>query len=175
MPFRFEKLENQTLPVATYSLGDDDRRHKFLKKLSKDCQKGDVVVYIVKKEDKPIGLIGLGAARVGDIPCVQIEYIIVGKEHRGIKYEELGGLKISAYLMIFCLNAAIKVKAIIGARWLILTPDNEELERFYKKEFDFTVHDKIMYLKIPNKTTQKAMDDVRNGKNTESTTIEQIK
>ena len=30
-------------------------------------------------------------------------------------------------------------------------------------------------LKIPNKTTQKAMDDVRNGKNTESTTIEQIK
>ena len=48
-------------------------------------------------------------------------------------------------------------------------------ERFYKKEFDFTVHDKIMYLKIPNKTTQKAMDDVRNGKNTESTTIEQIK
>ena len=51
MPFRFEKLENQTLPVATYSLGDDDRRHKFLKKLSKDCQKGDVVVYIVKKEE----------------------------------------------------------------------------------------------------------------------------
>jgi len=94
-------------------------------------------------------LVGLGAARVGDIPCVQIEYIIVDKEHRGVKYEELSGLKISAYLMTFCLNAAIKVKSIIGARWLTLTPDNEELEQFYKKEFDFTVHDKIMYLKIP--------------------------
>jgi hypothetical protein len=44
--------------------------------------------------------------------------------------------------MTFCLNAAIKVKSIVGVRWLILTPDNEELERFYKKEFDFTVHDK---------------------------------
>jgi hypothetical protein len=79
----------------------------------------------------------------------QIEYIIVDKEYRGVKYEELGGLKISAYLMTFCLNAAIRVKSIIGARWLTLTSDNEELERFYKKELDFTVHDKIMYLKIP--------------------------
>ena len=30
-------------------------------------------------------------------------------------------------------------------------------------------------LKIPNKTTQKAMNDIRNGKNTESVSIEQIK
>lgn len=149
MPFRIDKLENQILPASFYTLCSDDRQRKFLKKLSTDCKKGSVVVYVAKRDDELAGLVGISAAKVGDIPSVQ-EYIIVSKKYRKDIDKELN-MKVSSYLLALCMDIAASVKSVIGLRWLILTPDNEKLEKFYGDEFGFVAHNDIMYLKIPKK------------------------
>ena len=150
MPFRIDKLENQILPTSSYALCSDERERKFLKKLSTDCKKGSVVVYVAKHNDDLAGLVGISAAKVGNIPSVQIEYIIVFKGYRKDTNKELG-MKVSSYLLALCMDIASSVKSVIGLRWLILTPDNEKLEKFYGDEFGFVAHNDIMYLKIPKK------------------------
>lgn len=50
----------------------------------------------------------------------------------------------------------IDIKNCISLRWLILTPDNEELEKYYIDSFEFTKYrskkDNVVYLFIAIKS-----------------------
>jgi hypothetical protein len=54
--------------------------------------------------------------------------------------------------MSFCLSLSTDLKNSIGFRWLVLTPDNTELEKFYIESFKFIKYkaqkEKITYLFI---------------------------
>ncbi len=74
------------------------------------------------------------------------------EKYRKITYSDLDNQKISEYLVSFSLALSAELKNTIGFRWLVLTPDNNELEKFYIESFKFIKYkaqkEKITYLFI---------------------------
>jgi hypothetical protein len=87
---------------------------------------------------------------VDNIPCLHMDYLFVKEEYRKIIYTELDNKKISEYLISISMALAMEVKEKIGLRWLVLNPDNDELEKFYIDSFKFVKHktkkEKLVYL-----------------------------
>jgi hypothetical protein len=152
MLFELKKFTNVALGLKFVNLTKDERQKQFIKLLSKSCQKGDTVVYCLTFDDEIYGFVGLGTTKIDNIPCVNIDYIHVVEKYRKITYSDLDNQKISEYLISFCLSLSFKFKNNIGFRWLVLTPDNNELEKFYVESFKFIKYkakkEKIIYLFI---------------------------
>jgi hypothetical protein len=152
MLFELKKFTNIALGSKFINLAKDERQKQFIKLLSKSCQKGDTVVYCLTLDDDICGFVGLGASKIDNIPCINIDYIYVVEKYRKITYSDLDNQKISEYLISFCLSLSAEFKNSIGFRWLVLTPDNNELEKFYVESFKFIKYkaqkEKITYLFI---------------------------
>lgn len=152
MLFELKKFTNALLSSKFINLTKDERQKQFIKLLSKSCQKGDAVVYCLTLNDEICGFVGIGTSKIDSIPCVNIDYIHVVEKYRKITYSDLDNQKISQYLISFCLSICAEFRSNIGFRWLVLTPDNNELEKFYVESFKFTKYktqkEKITYLFI---------------------------
>lgn len=152
MLFELKKITSSSLISKFTTLTKDERQKQFIKLLSKSCQKGDTVIYYLTVDDEIYGFVGLSASKIDNIPCINIDYIHVVEKYRKLIYSDLDNKKISKYLVSFCLSLASDLKKSIGFRWLVLTPDNTELEKFYTESFKFikykTQKDKITYLFI---------------------------
>lgn len=152
MLFELKKATFVALGHKFINLTKDERQKQFIKLLSKSCQKGDTVVYYLTLDDEICGFVGLGTSKIDNIPCVNIDYIHVIDKYRKITYSDLDNQKISEYLISFCLSLCSEFKNNIGFRWLVLTPDNNELEKFYVESFKFIKYkaqkEKITYLFI---------------------------
>jgi hypothetical protein len=152
MLFELKKLTSSSLSSKFITLTKDERQKQFIKLLSKGCQKGDTVIYYLTVDGKICGFVGLSASKIDNIPCINIDYIHVVEKYRKLIYTDLDNKKISEYLVSFCLSLSSDLKKSIGFRWLVLTPDNSELEKFYTESFKFikykTQKDKITYLFI---------------------------
>lgn len=154
MHFRLEKNSSSNLLLNLIKLTNDNRHKEFIKLLSKSCAKGDTIVYVLKLDDE---ICGLSASKIDSIPCINIDYLHVVEKYRKSVFEDLANQKISEFLISFSIKKAVDIKENIGLRWLILTPDNEELEKYYIDSFEFTKYkskkDDITYLFIAIKNT----------------------
>jgi hypothetical protein len=152
MPFELKKFYSINPVPKLIKLTQDDRQKQFIKLLSKSCQNGDTVIYYLTLNNEICGFVGLSASKIDTIPCINIDYIYVVESYRKIAYNDLDNKKISEYIMSFCLSLSTDLKNSIGFRWLVLTPDNTELEKFYIESFKFIKYkaqkEKITYLFI---------------------------
>ena len=152
MLFELKKSSSNSLNSKFITLTNDERQKQFIKLLSKSCQKGDTVIYYLTVDDDICGFVGLSASKIDNIPCINIDYIHVVEKYRKVTYTDLDYKKISEYLLSFCLSLSSELKSSIGFRWLVLTPDNNELEKFYIESFKFikykTQKNKVIYLFI---------------------------
>lgn len=147
--FNPKKYVATKLPIGYLQTTSTDQERQFIKQLSISAEKGSIVVYALELDNSLAGLIGLSASRVDSISTVQIDYLFVAEQCRGIVYEELSNTKISTYLIDLAIVLAKKISSEVGVRWLALVPDNDKLEEFYTKEFSFKPHndrDKQRYL-----------------------------
>lgn len=62
------------------------------------------------------------------------------EKYRKRSFEELNNQKISKHLISFAVKLSLGLKESVGLRWVVLTPDNDELERYYIEAFGFTKH-----------------------------------
>ncbi len=152
MLFELNKFNSSNLLQKLINLTNDDRQKQFIKALCKGCQKNDTVIYYLSIDNDICGMIGLSASRVDNIPCLHIDYIFVKEDYRKNIYEHLNNKKISEYLISVSMSLATEIKEKLGLRWLVLNPDNSELEKFYIDTFKFTKYktakDKLIYLFI---------------------------
>ena len=152
MLFELNKFHSSNPLQKLIHLTNEDRQRQFIKALCKGCQKGETVIYYLNIDNNICGIIGLSASRVDNIPCLHVDYIFVKEDYRKNIYEELNNKKISEYLISVSISLATEIKEKIGLRWLVLNPDNSELEKFYIDTFKFTKYktakDKLTYLFI---------------------------
>ncbi len=105
-------------------------------------------MYVLKNNNDIIGLVALAATSIKDQPSVQIDYIFVSQKYRGQKILQLDNCKPFKYLIDISVNIAKDFKSAIGLRYLVLSPDNNELKEKYKQVNFQKLDDDWMYLKI---------------------------
>lgn len=129
-------------------LEQSTREKSFLKDICNRVEKSKTVLYVLKLDSEIIGLVSLSATSIDDQPSLQIDYIFVNDLYRGKEIEALDNLKPFRYLIELTINLAEEIKSSIGLRWIVLSPDNEDLKNKYKKVNFQSINDDWMYLKL---------------------------
>ena len=125
-----------------------NRESLFIKDICKRIEKSKTVLYVLKNDDDIIGLVALSATSINDQPSIQVDYIFVSEKYRGKKIAELDNCKPFRYLIDLSISLAKDFKSSIGLRYLVLSPDNDDLKEKYK-QVDFKILDNDwMYFKL---------------------------
>ena len=72
----------------------------------------------------------------------------VSENYRGTPLEILDNLKPFKYLIEIAINLAKKLRLELGIRYLVLSPDNNDLKEKYKKVDFQSLNKDWMYLKV---------------------------
>jgi hypothetical protein len=127
-----------------------NREELFIKDICKRVSKSKSVLYVLEDGNNIIGLFSMSATNVKDQPSAQIDYIFVNKLYRGKSLEVLENYKPFRYLISLAVILAEQISKEMGLRYIVLSPDNNDLKEKYK-QVDFQIlDDDWMYLKIPN-------------------------
>jgi len=124
------------------------REQLFIRDICKRVQKSKTVLYILENDENIIGLISLSATTISEQPSLQIDYILVNKPYQGKKLPNLDNTKPFRFLIEFTIDLAKELQDKIGLRYIVLSPDNDDIKAKYKQVGFETLHDDWMYLKI---------------------------
>lgn len=108
-----------------------NREDLFIKDVCTRVSKSKSVLYVLKFEEKIIGLMALSASSVTDQPSVQIDYIFVSNPFRNKNLEILNNLKPFRYLINLAISLADDMSKRLGLRYIVLSPDNDDLKEKY--------------------------------------------
>ena len=113
-----------------------EQKHRetlFIKDICKRVEKSKTVLYVLKKDNENLGLISISATSMEDFPALQIDFLFVSKNYRGQIFDELDNLKVSEYLIEFVISISKNLQENIGLKYIVLLPDNKDLEKIYKE------------------------------------------
>jgi len=125
-----------------------NREELFLKDICKRVQKSKTVLYTLENDKDIIGLISLSATTISEQPSLQIDYILVNKPYQGKILSDLDDTKPFRFLIEFAIDLAKELQDKIGLRYMVLSPDNDDLKIKYKQVGFEILHDDWMYLKV---------------------------
>ncbi len=108
-----------------------NREELFIKDVCTRVSKSKSVLYVLEFEEKIIGLMALSASSVTDQPSVQIDYIFVSNPFRNKNLEILNNLKPFRYLINLAISLADDMSKRLGLRYIVLSPDNDDLKEKY--------------------------------------------
>lgn len=130
------------------SLEYKNREILFIEDICKRVKKSKSVLYVLQNKNNTIGLIALSVTSIEEQPSLQIDYILVNKEYQGKKLEILDDCKPFRYLIKLALIIAEKTSREIGLGYIVLSPDNDNLQAKYSKVGFKQFSKDWMYLKI---------------------------
>lgn len=107
------------------------REELFIKDVCTRVSKSKSVLYVLEFEEKIIGLISLSATSITDQPSVQIDYIFVSQSFRSQTLEILNELRPFRYLINLAISLAEDMSKKLGLRYIVLSPDNDNLKEKY--------------------------------------------
>lgn len=133
-------------------LSDDtnlaSRENAFIKDICKRVKQSKTVLYVIEDNNDSIGLVALSTTSFEEQPSLQIDYIFVNDKYRGLVMNELDNCKPFRYLVGFAINIANEIKKVVGLRYLLLSPDSDELKEKYKQVDFKELNDDWMYFKL---------------------------
>ena len=115
------------------TLEQKNREILFIKDICKRVEKSKTVLYVLKKDNEELGLISVSSSSIEDFPALQIDFLFVSKKYRGVILEELDNVKTSEYLIELIISIAKNIQESIGLKYIVLLPDNKDLEKIYKE------------------------------------------
>ena len=107
------------------------REELFIKDVCIRVSKSKSVLYVLEFEEKIIGLISLSATSITDQPSIQIDYIFVSQSFRSQNLEILNELRPFRYLINLAISLAEDMSKKLGLRYIVLSPDNDDLKEKY--------------------------------------------
>lgn len=114
-------------------LEQKNREILFIEDICKRVEKSKTVLYVLKKDNEKLGLISVSSSSIEDFPALQIDFLFVSKKYRGVILEELDNVKTSEYLIELVISIAKNIQESIGLKYIVLLPDNKDLEKIYKE------------------------------------------
>ena len=104
---------------------------------------------MLKKDSFNIGLISISVTSIEDFPALQIDFLFVDANYRGLILNELDNVKASEYLIELAISIAKNLQSIVGLKYIVLLPDNKELEKTYNNlNFNKLNKDGWMFISI---------------------------
>ena len=125
-----------------------NREELFIKDVCTRVSKSKSVLYILEFEEKIIGLIALSATSITDQPSIQIDYIFVSNSFRNKNLEILNDFKPFRYLINLAISLAEDMSKKLGLRYIVLSPDNDDLKDKYVKVGFKKLNKDWMFFKI---------------------------
>lgn len=125
-----------------------NREELFVKDIYNRVSKSKSVLYVLESEEKIIGLIALSATSVIDQPSMQIDYIFVSQSFRSKNLSILNENKPFRYLINLVISLAEEMTKKIGLRYIVLSPDNDNLKEKYLSVSFKKLNKDWMFLKI---------------------------
>lgn len=107
------------------------REELFIKDVCTRVSKSKSVLYVLEFEEKIIGLIALSATSITDQPSIQIDYIFVSNSFKNKNLEILNDFKPFRYLINLAISLAEDMSKRLGLRYIVLSPDNDDLKEKY--------------------------------------------
>jgi hypothetical protein len=124
------------------------REELFIKDVCTRVLKSKSVLYVLEFEEKIIGLIALSATSITDQPSIQIDYIFVSNSFRNKNLEILNNFKPFRYLINLAISLAEDMSKTLGLRYIVLSPDNDDLKDKYVKVGFKKLNKEWMFFKI---------------------------
>lgn len=124
------------------------REELFVKDICNRVSKSKSVLYVLESEEKIIGLIALSSTSVIDQPSMQIDYIFVSQSFRSKNLAILNENKPFRYLINLVISLAEEMTKKIGLRYIVLSPDNDNLKEKYLSVSFKKLNKDWMFLKI---------------------------
>ena len=125
-----------------------NREELFIKDVCTRVSKSKSVLYILVFVEKIIGLIALSATSITDQPSIQIDYIFVSNSFRNKNLEILNDFKPFRYLINLAISLAEDMSKKLGLRYIVLSPDNDDLKDKYVKVGFKKLNKEWMFFKI---------------------------
>lgn len=125
-----------------------NREELFIKDVCTRVSKSKSVLYVLEFEEKIIGLIALSATSITDQPSIQIDYIFVSNSFRNKNLEILNDFKPFRYLINLAISLAEDMSKRLGLRYIVLSPDNDDLKDKYIKVGFKKLNKEWMFFKI---------------------------
>ena len=125
-----------------------NREELFIKDVCTRVSKSKSVLYVLEFEEKIIGLIALSATSITDQPSIQIDYIFVNNSFRNKNLEILNDFKPFRYLINLAISLAEDMSKKLGLRYIVLSPDNDDLKDKYVKVGFKKLNKEWMFFKI---------------------------
>ena len=125
-----------------------NREELFIKDVCTRVSKSKSVLYVLEYEEKIIGLIALSATSITDQPSIQIDYIFVSNSFRNKNLEILNDFKPFRYLINLAISLAEDISKKLGLRYIVLSPDNDDLKDKYIKVGFKKLNKEWMFFKI---------------------------
>ena len=125
-----------------------NREELFIKDVCTRVSKSKSVLYVLEYEEKIIGLIALSATSITDQPSIQIDYIFVSNSFRNKNLEILNDFKPFRYLINLAISLAEDMSKKLGLRYIVLSPDNDDLKDKYVKVGFKKLNKEWMFFKI---------------------------
>ena len=125
-----------------------NREELFIKDVCTRVSKSKSVLYVLEFEEKVIGLIALSATSITDQPSIQIDYIFVNNSFRNKNLEILNDFKPFRYLINLAISLAEDMSKKLGLRYIVLSPDNDDLKDKYVKVGFKKLNKEWMFFKI---------------------------
>ena len=124
-----EILKNLSL---SQNIEEKTRETIFIKDICKKIKKSKTVLYLLKINTTIIGLVAISVtSSINEQPSVQIDYIFINSDYRGKNLEILENTKPFRYLIEFVIDVAKRLQSEVGLRYIILSPDNDDLKEKY--------------------------------------------
>lgn len=124
------------------------RDELFIKDICKRVSKSKSVLYILNINDIVVGFISLSVTTIAEQPSLQIDYIFISDKYRGKSMEILENNKPFRYLIKMAINIAEEISKNVGLRYIVLSPDNDNLKEKYKKVGFEKLTDSYMNFKL---------------------------
>ena len=125
-----------------------NREELFIKDVCIRVSKSKSVLYVLEFEEKIIGLIALSATSITDQPSIQTDYIFVSNSFRNKNLEILNNFKPFRYLINLAISLAEDMSKKLGLRYIVLSPDNDDLKDKYIKVGFKKLNKEWMFFKI---------------------------
>lgn len=146
--YQFSKKLLESLNLSQ-NLEQKNREELFIKDICKRVKKSKTVLYVLKKDSLNIGLISISVTSIEDFPALQIDFLFVDANYRGLILNELDNVKASEYLIELAISIAKDLQLTVGLKYIVLLPDNKELEKTYKNlNFNKLNKDGWMFISI---------------------------
>lgn len=156
------RIENYNTTSSTYHLSkkilscvklssntkSSNREKLFIEDICKRVEKSKSVLYVLKDDENIIGLAAISATAIEDHPSIQIDYIFVNEIYRSKELEILDNTKPFRYLVDFIISIAKELQTKMGIRYIVLSPDTEDLKIKYKKVDFKSINKEWMFFKL---------------------------